>query len=206
MTRCLSLLALAGALLATGCASEPRTQFHTLMAAAPPGPVAKRPDGPPLAFSLAMTSVPAQADRPQWVLRLPDGGAQLLEQQRWISPLGDEWRAALADRLTQQLGAIDTGRQPAAANLPPALRLQIALQRFDSSIGQEAVQQTLWTLQPPADSTAPSVTCSSLLREPAVGDYSAMAAAHRALVARLADAIGSAMSAMQAGQTVACPG
>jgi len=201
----LTLLAAAAALLVAGCAHEPHTQFHTLMAQAAPGPVAARPNGPRLVFSLAAVSVPAQVDRPQWVLRLPDGGVQLLEQQRWVGSLSDEWRAALADRLSQTLGALDIGRLPGGNDLPPPQRLQVALQRFDSSIGQEAVEQVLWTVQAAGDA-GPALTCSSLLREPATGDYNALAAAHRAVLARLADAIGTVMLSLQAGRPAACPG
>jgi len=196
--RLLSSLALI-ALLAGCAASQPPTSFHTLMpaldatAVPPPGPAR-------LAIRIAPVRVPAQVDQPQWVVRTADGGMQVLEQQRWVASPADEFREALADRLTRGLGALDLSRTGAASSGLPVWQLQVELLRFDSVAGKEAVQQLVWSLRPPGDG-APALSCSSLVREPAGEGYAALAAAHRAALMRLADAIAAAI----VGGAARCP-
>lgn len=197
--RLFSSLAL-GALLAGCAASQPPTSFHTLMPASD-ATVAPAPDPARLAIRVAPVRVPAQVDQPQWVVRGADGGMQVLEQQRWVASPADEFREALADRLTRRLGALDLSRTGSAPNGLPVWQLQVELLRFDSVAGKEAVQQLVWSLRPPGDG-APALSCGSLMREPAGEGYSALAAAHRAALMRVADAIAAAIGS---GAT-RCPG
>ena len=101
----LGLVALLGA-----CSSVSPPRFHTLM----PALVSTTPTIAPagkVAWEVLPVAVPAQVDQPQWVVRAADGSLAVLELERWIAPLGEEIRAAVADRVTQALGiACDTGR------------------------------------------------------------------------------------------------
>ncbi len=200
--RLLSSLALI-ALLAGCAASQPQTSFHTLMPSAD-ATVAPLPGPARLALRIAPVRVPAQVDQPQWVVRGADGSVQVLEQQRWLASPGDEFRDALADRLVRRLGALDLSRAGTAAAGLPVWQVQLELLRFDSVAGKEAVQQSTWSLRNP-DAAAPALSCRSLVREPATDGYAALAAAHRAALARTADHIAEALRALGEGRPAACP-
>lgn len=198
MTSRLPLL-LMPALLAA-CATRTPTQFHTLLE---PGAAA-----PALTSGLRFriespVRVPPQVDRPQLVLRRADGSLQVLEQQRWVAPLADEWRDAIAGALSQRLGALDVSRIAAPPG-PAPYRVQLELQRFDSQPGAEVAQQALWSVALPGQA-APALTCQSAVTESAGADAAAVAAAQRRATQRVASAVAGAISALQQGRPPACP-
>jgi uncharacterized lipoprotein YmbA len=186
---------LASALLLAGCGSAPPTRFHTLMA---PADAAAAPAAH-IAWQLLPVALPAQVDQPQMVVRGADGSVALLEHERWIAPLADEYRNALAERLTQLLG-------PAlmrAANEDHKLwRIRVDVQRFDSLPGQRAREDVDWGV---AAGAKDALVCRSSLEAAASESYAQLAAAHRALLARLAEAIAAAVSALDAGRNPGCP-
>jgi uncharacterized lipoprotein YmbA len=201
----IAAIAMGGACLIAGCSSAPPTTFHTLMPGGPlpaSGP-ASPPGSAPLAFRIDPVHVPAQVDRPQWVLREPDGAVRVLEQQRWAAPLADEWRDALGAALSARLGALDLTHVGAAPAMP-AYRLQLEVQRFDTVPGQGVRQETVWTLAAPGG--APALSCRSALSQSAAADYTALAAAHQRALDALADAIAQTLRMMQAGAALRCPG
>src|SRR6476620_1597845 len=88
--RSLRRAAIALAVLALGaCGTPPPTHFHSLM----PLEVAARPGAPAAGTVIVLeaTRMPAQVDQPQWLVQVGDSVA-LLEQERWASPLRDEFR------------------------------------------------------------------------------------------------------------------
>jgi hypothetical protein len=198
----LVLAALAAALLA-GCSSGPRTEFHTLIE--PPAAVAPGSRAALFAFRIeSPVRVPAQVDQPQLVLRSAGGGVLVQEYQRWVAPISEEWRDAIADRLVRRLGAVDASRVPA----PPGLKrwdLRLDLQRFDAEPGGAAVQQAAWSVLQATQPTA-LLSCVTTVSGPAGADIAAVVAAQRQLAQRLADGIGDALAALQAGRSATCPG
>ncbi|HET9642778.1 MAG TPA: PqiC family protein [Burkholderiaceae bacterium] len=191
-----------------GCAtSEPPTVFHTLLPEANATVPAASPA--PVAFRLARVSVPSQVDHSQWVVRTGDGVMTVLEHQRWVARLADEWHDALSDRLGRRLGAIDIGRGssgPRVAGEPalPVFEVQAELHRFDSVFASGALEQAVWSVRAPGGN-APAVVCSSTMSESASPSYASLAAAHRAIVMRLADAIAEVVQALREGRSAACP-
>lgn len=184
-------------LLLAGCSSTPAPRFHSLLSAS--GATARDTSAPPLALELSSVSVPAAVDQTQWVMRLPDDSLRILEQEQWVAPLRDELRAALFERLSQRFGAVDARSAPAS----PAWRVKVDVQRFESIVGKEVWLDSTWSASPPAHAGNPLV-CRSNLREPAVGDLSAIAAAHGRAVIRLADEIGSRLQALRRGEAPGC--
>jgi len=184
----------AAALCLVSCASNaPPPRYHTLLAA-PAGAAASATPARP--WQLLPVLVPAQVDRPQWVVRTGDDSLAVLEQERWIAPLGDEIAAALTDVLGRRLG-------------PPSLasdtwRVRVDVQRFDSVPGRLARLAVTWALQAPG-ATAVALNCGRTLEQQATGGYAALAAAHREAVAKLGAEIASALDAAAAGRTLACP-
>ena len=172
-------------LLQAGCSTPPPARWHSLLpAAAAPADIAAQAL-PTLAISLAPVRVPLQVDQPQWLVRRPDQSLALLEHERWASPLRDELRAALRDRLAHRWAVLDA---PAAA-----WRVEVELLRFESAPGQLAWLEARWTLTPArAGNAAPAaaISCQSTLREAVADGALALADGHRRAVQRLADLLG----------------
>ena len=193
-----SLLTLAVFVLLSGCASAPAPRYHSLLATGTPA--AREAGLPPLPLDLAPVSVPAAVDQPQWVVRLPDDTLRILEQEQWVSPLRAELRAALFERLAQRFAAVDVRSAPSAQ----AVRVKVDVQRFESIAGREVWLDSVWSAQ--ADvGKAQALVCHSSVHESAPGDLTALAAAHRRAVMRLADQIGTQLLALANGAGARCP-
>ena len=184
------------------CSTVPAPAFHSLMPAPAAGGPRISPTGS-LAWEVLPVTVPAQVDQPQWVVQSVDGSLAVLEQQRWIAPLGAEIGAAVAERLTQAVGA------PAAANaVAPGKqwRVRVEVQRFDSAPGRETRLEARWSLRSAADG-APSLSCRGEFVQAVTGtSYLALAKAHQQGVAQLGDAIGRALKSLSAGLPATCEG
>ncbi len=186
--------------LLAGCGAAQPPRYHSLM---PAVSTTARPvvAAGSLGWELLPVAIPAGVDQPQWVVRTVDGSLAVLEQERWIAPLGDEVRAAVTDRLTQVVGA------PAASAAPGRRwRIRIDVQRFDSVPGREARIEGTWTLASDAEGAAPLRCRGEFVQALAAGGYLALAKGHQQAAAQLADAIASALKAVAAGQTATCAG
>jgi uncharacterized protein len=193
----LALLALACA----GCAAPAPVHFHTLLQAEPPAhrEGAPAPSNGPV-IVLEPVKVPAQVDQPQWLIRLPDDTLAMLEQERWASPLRDELHQALLENLTRRFGAVDARSSAPGGAL---WRVRVEVTRFDSRPG-EARLESIWVIAP-RSLEAPVLRCTSSLRESAGAGMPALAEAHRRALARLGDAIGEQLLALQRGERAHCP-
>lgn len=201
-TSAMRLAAVAVAAAASGCGSTPVTRFHTLLDP-PMGKTAPAEPGK-LAWELLPVTVPVQVDQPQLVVRADDGTLALRENERWIAPLADEYRAALADRLTQALGT-----PPSLAEAPKGgrlWRLRVDVQRFDSVPGRYALEELNWSLRPAEAAGGDALlACHGRVEVPVAADYPALTAGHRQAVERFAAAIAASLRALDAGQTPSCP-
>lgn len=216
--RC-QLRALAGALLVgallAGCSTNrPVTRFYSLMptlgsvdaaGGAIPAPAAPAPAA--RYFELLPVGLPLQDDQPQLVIEQPDGTFAVLEQQRWLGPLKNEIRDALAYRLSLRFAdhAADTpaGAAP-SGGARPLWRIGVDVQRFDSAPGRYARIDAAWTLRSPTDTTT-TLICRSVFEEHAENDYPSLVQAHRSAVARLGDIIADTIFKLQAGGPAVCP-
>lgn len=196
MNKLPALLALA---MLAGCSHAPPTQFHTLV----PDGVAQPAPAAGFAFRLDRpVTIPAQVDRPQMVLRHADGSVQVLEQQRWVAPLADEWPAVVAERVAQRSGAFDATRSPSPAGA--AYRIQLALQRFEMSTAGEATQQVQWSIVPPGQST-PALACGVSVHAKASPEPEPLAAAQRALTVQVAEGIAASLRELRSAGSARCP-
>jgi uncharacterized lipoprotein YmbA len=198
-THARAALALAAALVGAGCASTPPTRFHTLMPAQSSARTAGTGPATPVAVVLEPIRIPAQVDQPQWLVRLPDESMQMLEQERWASPLQDELRQAILEELGARFGIVDA---PAGTRAPVRLRLE--LRRLESIPGREARIDGAWVITA-GDAAAPGQRCEWRLREAAGAGMPALASAHRRAVVRLAGALGESVLKLSRGETAACP-
>ena len=195
----LPLLAAATALLLAACASAPM-HYYTLLpaaAAAPASPAAAIP------FELLPVGVPAQVDQPQLVVRQGGQSVALLEGQRWIAPLADEVRGALAADLAQALPGRDVGGL--ASGDKPLLQARVDLRRFDSEPGSYALIEAAWSVRLRHGDKPVSQACTSRIRETVGPGYDALVQGHQRALGELADQIAVVGRALESGQPASCP-
>jgi uncharacterized lipoprotein YmbA len=191
--------------LLTACSSAP-IRYYTLVAVSTPAAAGADP-AEQIPFVLTRVGVPAQVDQPQLVVRSGPQRVDLLEGDRWIAPLGDELRAALAVDLARDLPGRDvTGLAESASR---ALIVEVDLRRFDSVPGAHAAIDAAWTLSlHGGDGQAVGLGCSTQIDEPVAGSgagYDALVQAHQRALVRLAAAIGAAARALAHSGRAGCP-
>lgn len=177
----------AAAFTLAACGTEPATRFHSLL----PAPSARAAVARPLSvaplWDLLPVKVPAQLENPQWVVRLADDTLALLEYDRWIAPLAEEMRAAVALRLEAAFGT----SPPAAAPGKP-WRIAIEVERFDAAIGRAVHLEAGWTIRD-GDSKEAALRCRAVFQQPVGAGLPALAAGQRAAVEQLGDAVAVAL-------------
>ncbi len=198
--RALSLVAL---MALAGCASAPLHYYTLMPSAASPAPAS--PTG--FDFQLLPVSVPVQADQPQLVVRQGGQGVVLLENERWIAPLGDEIRAAVSADLAGALGSTDVTGLPRSNK--PVLRVKLDVRRFEAVPGRYALLDAAWSvrlLESTGGATDSAVlSCTQRFSEPVGAGYDAMVAGYQRALAELSRRIASDARAVAAGQPGRCP-
>lgn len=189
-------LALAG--LVAACTSAQPPRFHSLVPApAAAAPTRAVPEGS-IAWEILPVTVAPGIDQPQWVVRSVDGSLVVLEQERWIAPLAEEVRAALATRIQAQLGA-------PAAKAAPGWRVRVDVSRLEAAPSREARVEATWTIV--ADDGSIATRCrGEFIEVPEAAGYLALAAGLRAAVARAGDAVALDLKAAADGRAGRCGG
>jgi uncharacterized lipoprotein YmbA len=202
------VLCLTAALLLAGCGSTP-TRYYTLLP--PPGSAAAAPgqalNGAVYQIDVQPVSLPPQVTTPQLVVRTGDGEMVPVDTRRWIAPLDEEFRGALAASLSSRLGVRDVHGLPgglaAGPGVLPTWRVGVTVQRFESALGSAARLDALWSLRLVSDNTA-ALTCVSHINESVQPGYDALVAGHQRAVADLAGQIGGSIDAARRGHAE-CP-
>lgn len=199
----LKFMAVAAALGLSACSSTP-THYYTLiapMSSAPP-PVASPA---PFQFEMLPVLMAVQVDQPPLVVRQGDGSLAILDAERWGSPLGDEFHDALTPQLERRFGGRDMAGLPKDPS-QPVLSLRADVRRFESVPGQYALIDVVWTLGlRNNDAKRQSLTCSSIIREPAGLGMENLVLAHQQAVSRLADSIAKTATAWSQQTGARCP-
>lgn len=191
-------LAATVALLAA-CASAPM-HYYTLIA--PAGSQAPAGAPAPFRFTLLPVGIPAQVDQPQLVVRQNAQGVAMLDDHRWIAPLGDEVRGALSADLARDLHTQDVSGLPAGDK--PVLRIKVDLRRFDSAPGRYALIEAAWSVHALKSDTV--LACTSRIEESVGPGFDALVAGHQQALKALASRIASVAPAVADGHMPACPG
>jgi len=196
-----------GAAVLAACASAP-LHYYTLMSPEAAGAAAPAVAGSAvLPFAVLPVSVPAQVDQPQLVVR--DGAQRvlLLNGERWIAPLADELRSALAADLSRELGSQNTTGLPDSG--VPGLRIKLEVHQFDSWPGSYALLAGIWSVRvvhgKGADAAPQALTCASSVRVPVGAGYAALVQGHQRAVAMLAAKVAAVARALGGGQAATCP-
>lgn len=193
------LLLAVATLVLVACASAPM-HYYTLLpsaAAEAPNPAAS------IAFQVLPVSVPAQVDQPQLVVREGGQSVALLESERWIAPLADEVRGALAADLARELPGRDVGGMSAGSK--PVLQVRLDLRRFDSQPASYALIAGAWSVQLEQAGKRQSLACNSRIRESVGPGYDALVQGHQRALGELAAQIASVGRALASGQPASCP-
>lgn len=137
--------------LLSACGSSTPARYYTLMDAAEGGGrtvAATEGQQARAAFALQIlpVKIPASIDVPQLVLRSGQGEVVMLDDDRWLGPLSDEYRSALVSKLTQTLGAAEASMLASGQTLP-VYRIQINITRFDMVRGRYVLQDVDWSLR-----------------------------------------------------------
>ncbi|MGU3781697.1 PqiC family protein [Burkholderia metallica] len=197
----------AGAVIAlTGCASNP-VHYYTLVAPAaslsPSATSTTARAAAPLAINVLPVGIPAQLDQQQMVVRSGTGTAVILDNERWVAPLGDELRAALASALVEQLGARNVTGLPRPSN-QTVMSIRTQVRRFDAWPGSMAQFEADWVVGVQRDTPGPRISCSTRLNDAAPGSYADMVRVQQRMIEQFAARIASTVRSFGSGRP-ACP-
>ncbi|MEO8278466.1 MAG: PqiC family protein [Ideonella sp.] len=162
--------------------------------------------GAPARLVITPIQVPTALDRPQWLVRRADESLQLLEEDRWASPLADELKAALRARLSSRWNVVD-GALPTsgtAADSGFSWRLVLEVLRLDARPAVDVQLEARWTLLAPQVRSLEGA-CSVRIVEPVQGQGPLpIADAYRRATLRLADRIGAQLRAGEQSGAQSC--
>lgn len=171
------------------CGSAPKENFFTLSGPQAPPPSA---DASSMSVYVGPVTVPEAVDRTAMVLRTGPNRVDIDDTNRWAEPLKSAIPRVIAETLMRELGTPRVMASRAGSSAAADYRVAIEIQRFDSSIGEGATIDALWTVTP-AKGGAPR-TGRTFAQEPAAGgDLQAVAAAHSRALARIARDIAAAL-------------
>ena len=139
--------------------SSPQAHFHRLVAA---DEVAVAVPLSALLVDVLPVRVPPSVAGRRLVVQRSSGEVDVLEMDRWASPLADEIRAALSSGLALRTSAMDRHGLPYDGKRP-AYRVAVDVQRFDAWRGSHVLIDAVWTLRTADD--RPMLTCRSVVNE-----------------------------------------
>jgi uncharacterized lipoprotein YmbA len=119
--------------------------------------------------------------------------------------LADEFHDALSAEMERKLGIRDLAGLPKASGVP-ILSLQTDVRRFDTVPGQYALIDVVWSIgQRKEGDKRRSLTCSSVIRQPAGAGVQDTVLAHQQAIAKLATIISGTAQRFVQGGGVGCP-
>ncbi|RQT15512.1 membrane integrity-associated transporter subunit PqiC [Burkholderia contaminans] len=200
----------AGAVIAlTACASNP-VHYYTLVSPAPAATTTATSTtaraAAPLAINVLPVGIPAQLDQQQMVVRSGTGAARILDNERWVAPLGDELRAALSSALVEQLGARNVTGLPRPSN-QTVVSIRTQVRRFDAWPGSMAQFEADWVVgvqQDTSGTPGTRISCSTRLNEAAPGGYADMVRVQQRMIEQFATRIAGTVRSVGNGRP-ACP-
>jgi uncharacterized protein len=174
---------------AAGCAS-PASRFYTLSATTTSAATSSD-----VSVAVGPVSVPAVVDRPEIVVTTGPNQVRLEEFNRWASPLQNNIARVVTENLVARLGTPRVMLSSQSLSADADYRAAIEVQRFESTLGEAATLDAVWTVSRAKDGK--SQTGRTNVREVTQGNgYDALAAAHSRALARLSQSIADAVRAI----------
>ena len=176
-----------------GCGTSPKATFYSLTSSNPPD--TSQPAAP-YRIAIGPVMVPELVDRPQMVLRIGANKVMIAEYARWAEPLKSEIPRVIAANLTFLIGGAQVSTYPQNTNADADCQVFIDLQRFDSTLGDAATLEVLWTVLLPKSGKLRGGR--SAVREAAgVDGYDALVAAHARALAAVSHDIAQAIDSLR---------
>jgi len=172
-------------LMLNACASAP-VHYYTLVSPATEAPSTQQ--AAPFVIDVLPVGIPAQVDQEQLVVRQGDSSIAVLDDERWVAPLGDEVRVALSAGLVHRLGIQDVAGLARPAG-KPVLRIKLQVRRLDAWPGRGVQLEADWSVRFADDAKDLHLTCHSELHEAAPAGYAGLVHAQQRAIAALADQI-----------------
>jgi len=188
--------------LLAGCGSAPKEQFYTLADPAPK--TTGSLSGLEYGVAIGPVYVPDSVDRPQFVLRTPGAEVRIAEQVRWAEPLKEGIARAVATNLAHFLNNARVSPRPYAAGGDADYRVVLDVQRFDSTLGESATLDVMWTVRRTKDGEQQT---GRVRVQEAVSDagYEALVAAHGRALGAVSRDIAEAIRAARQRDVAAAP-
>jgi uncharacterized lipoprotein YmbA len=181
------------------CRSDGPT-FYTLVS--PPDDTASAPTNE-LQIDVLPVDVPPEVDRAEMVVREGRGQLTPVDTRSWISPLPREIRRAFANELSHELGVRDIAGISAAEGIP-TFRIKLAVQRFESVLGQRALIEAVSTVRD-ANGTVPVLVCSHRASEDAKPGFAGLAEAHQRALLTIAKQVAASVRSLSSGAGTCAP-
>jgi uncharacterized protein len=184
-------------LLASCASTTPR--FYTLVPEAERASSATGAAG--FRVQVDPVSIPAQVDRLELVVRLPDGGVVVAEGERWIAPVADELQSALSVELLHRLGGVP----PTGASGLDSLSVRLNVERFESSPNRYALIEASWHLELKEAGRDLKVVCRTRAYERVRGAYPEMIRGYQRDIGLIAEQIATVAQGSVGGEAAQCP-
>jgi uncharacterized protein len=182
-----------------GCTSAP-VRYYTLT---PPPDKALPASETTFAIDVRVVHTPPQLNRAELMVRTGPTEVTLLENERWASPVNDEFKDALRLELQRRQGRM-TGLRPALTKLT----LDIDVQHLEAELGQYALIEVSWraTLSAAGQRSAGSqaTTCTFQADEKIHTGYAEIVEGYQREIAALADAIVAGLTSPASGIDAPC--
>jgi uncharacterized lipoprotein YmbA len=141
---------------------------------------------PAILIDMRPVKVPAAVARSQLVVQVKATQVNVLEDDRWASPLADEIRNAMLAAVTRQSGALD-GHGMIRADNGAVYEVSVDVRRFESWPGSHVLIDAVWTVRP--SNSQGTMTCHSIVSGSVSAGYDAIVDGHRQALQRIATQI-----------------
>jgi len=169
------------ALVLAGCSAPQPPRYYTLLATFDGENTTMQAKGD--AVQVLPVLLPEELDTTQLLVRTGPGEVVPLNGERWAGHLSEQIRGALSDRLSSRLNlpAVLSDTSATGASL---WRVQLEVQRFESTPQGQAGLEAVWRIQHPERSTP--LCRSRMQRQSDSGDVAGLVLAHQANIDALA--------------------
>lgn len=137
---------------------------------------ADRTVSPAILIDMRPVKVPAAVARSQLVVQVNANQVNVLEDDRWASPLADEIRDAMLTALSRRAGAVDVHGMARADNAA-VYDISVDVRRFETWPGSHVLIDAVWSVR---SSKGPeTMACHSVVSRPVSAGYDAVVDGHR---------------------------
>jgi uncharacterized lipoprotein YmbA len=180
-----------------GCGTSSKETYYTLSSAAAVNGATPVTGESGYSIAVGPITLPEVVDRPQFVLRAGPNEVSIVELHRWAGPLKSEISRTIADNLAADLKVRRVAAYPQSAGDNADYRVLVDIQRFESTLGESATIDALWTVKRVSDGVLR--TGRSTARESGSGGtYDALAAAHSRALTTISREIAEAIRSISA--------